>query len=116
MARKVKVNWYPGAKQKIMNAPNVITYAIARQTLDRTLPYIPKDTGRMRKTSMAAGVRGTAGHYYIGSYTKYAKYVWVMPNSTNWSEPGTFGRWYARIWKRQGKNITASCVERNKLQ
>ena len=36
MAKKVKVNWYPGAKQKLLNAPNVITYTIARQTLDKT--------------------------------------------------------------------------------
>ena len=97
LATSIDFNWMPGAQKKILNAGNVITYAVARQTLDRTFPHIPKLTGKMRKTSMAAGVRGQNGDHYIGSYTKYAKYVWVKPKSTNWSEPNTFGKWYEEI-------------------
>ena len=92
----VKVNWYPGKKKEVLEASDKIMYSIARQTLDRTFPHIPmsrrKGVVHMRQTSMSAGVRGSDGNYYIGSYTDYAKYVWVMPRTTNWTEPGTFGK------------------------
>ena len=116
LATSIDFNWTPGAQKKILNAGNVITYAIARQTLDITFPHIPKLTGKMRKTSMAAGVRGQNGDYYIGSYTNYAKYVWAKPKSTNWSEPNTFGKWYEEIWKKQGKSIVDSCIGRYSLK
>ena len=116
LATSIDFNWTPGAQKKMLNAGNVITYATARQTLDITFPHIPKLTGKMRKTSMAAGVRGQNGNYYIGSYTNYAKYVWVKPKSTNWSEPNTFGKWYEEIWKKQGKSIVDSCVGRYSLK
>ena len=116
LATSIDFNWTPGAQKKILNAGNVITYAIARQTLDITFPHIPKLTGKMRKTSMAAGGRGQNGDYYIGSYTNYAKYVWIKPKSTNWSEPNTFGKWYEEIWKKQGKSIVDSCVGRYSLK
>ena len=116
LATSIDFNWTPGAQKKILNAGNVITYATARQTLDITFPHIPKLTGKMRKTSMAAGVRGQNGDYYIGSYTNYAKYVWIKPKSTNWSEPNTFGKWYEEIWKKQGKSIVDSCVGRYSLK
>lgn len=116
LATSIDFNWTPGAQKKVLNAGNVITYATARQTLDITFPHIPKLTGKMRKTSMAAGVRGQNGNYYIGSYTNYAKYVWVKPKSTNWSEPNTFGKWYEEIWKKQGKSIVDSCVGRYSLK
>ena len=116
LATSIDFNWTPGAQKKILNSGNVITYAVARQTLDIAFPHIPKLTGKMRKTSMAAGVRGQNGDYYIGSYTNYAKYVWVKPKSTNWSEPNTFGKWYEEIWKKQGKSIVDSCVGRYSLK
>ena len=116
LATSIDFNWTPGAQKKILNAGNVITYAVARQTLDITFSHIPKLTGKMRKTSMAAGVRGQNGDYYIGSYTNYAKYVWIKPKSTNWSEPNTFGKWYEEIWKKQGKSIVDSCVGRYSLK
>ena len=65
----------------------------------------------MRQTSMAAGVRGSNGDYYIGSYTDYAKYVWVMPNTTNWTEPGTFGPWYQEIYTKQQKSIARTAPQ-----
>ena len=116
LATSIDFNWTPGAQKKILNAGNVITYATARQTLDITFPHIPKLTGKMRKTSMAAGVRGQNGDYYIGSYTDYAKYVWIKTKSTNWSEPNTFGKWYEEIWKKQGESIVDSCVGRYSLK
>ena len=111
-----KVIWNLKAKKELLEAPNKITYGIARQTLDRAYTIIPKDTGRMRQTSTSAGVRGTDGNYYIGSYNSYALRVWKMPNSTNWSEPGTNNKWYKRTWKKYGKTIQQNVVERYKLK
>lgn len=112
----IDFQWESGVQKTILDRGNLITYAVARQTLDITYPHIPKDTGKMRKTSMAAGVRGFDGDYYIGSYTKYAAKVWVMPKTTNWSEPNTFGKWYQEIWKKQGKSIIENCVRRYELK
>ena len=112
--------WNPGAKNKILEAPNNITYGIAQITLDLSFNHIPlskgKGRGKLRQTSKSAGVRGTDGDYYIGSYTNYAKYVWVMPKSTNWSEPGTFGKWYEETWKKQNKTIAKLAIDKGGLE
>ena len=112
----VSVKWEPGAKMALMSAPDKMMYAIARQTLDRSLVHIPFKSGKMRQTSMAAGIRGSNGNYYIGSYTDYAKYVWVMPRNTNWSEPGTFGKWYQETYKKFMKNIVSISIKENELK
>lgn len=112
----VSVKWEPEAKMALMSAPDKMMYAIARQTLDRSLVHIPFKSGKMRQTSMAAGIRGSNGNYYIGSYTDYAKYVWVMPNTTNWTEPGTFGKWYQEIYTKQKKSIVGIAIKENKLK
>lgn len=112
----VKVNWYPKKKKELLDASDKIMYSIVRQTLDRTFPHIPLKSGKMRQTSMAAGVRGSNGDYYIGSYTDYAKSVWVMPKSTNWTEPGTFGKWYQKIYTKQKKSIVGIAIKENELK
>lgn len=112
----VKVNWYPGKKKEVLEASDKIMYAIARQTLDRSLIHIPFKSGKMRQTSMAAGVRGSDGNFYVGSYTDYAKYVWVMPRKTHWSEPGTFGKWYQETYKKFMKNIVSISIKENELK
>lgn len=111
-----EVQWNAKNKRRLLSQGNLITYAVARQVLDISIPNIPKKTGKMRSTSSSAGVRGTEKNYYIGSYTKYAKDVWVMPKNTNWSEPNTFGKWYGVVWRKQGKSIVENCVERYKLK
>jgi hypothetical protein len=116
MADNVKVNWYPGKKKEVLDASDKIMYSIARQTLDKSLVHIPFKSGKMRQTSMSAGVRGSNKNYYIGSYTNYAKYVWFMPSTTNWSEPGTFGKWYQKIYTRQKKNIVGIAIKENELK
>lgn len=116
ISTEIDFRWVPGAKKKILNTGNLITYAVARQTLDISYTSIPKKTGKMRKTSTRAGVRGSSGNYYIGSYTKYAKYVWVMPKNSKWTEPNTFSKWYEVIWKKRGKNIVLNCIGRYELK
>ena len=122
MADDIVVKWSPGAQNKLLNVyPDTIVYQVARMTLDMSYTTIPlsnrKNAGQLRRTSMAAGVRGSNKNYYIGSYTDYAKYVWVMPDeSTHWSTPETHSKWYKRYWEKTGKNIINTVVERNKLK
>ena len=122
MDEDVIVKWSPGAQDKLINQyPDKIVYQIASMTLDMSYTTIPlsnrKGRGKLRQTSKAAGVRGSNKDYYIGSYTNYAKYVWVMPDeSTHWSTPGTHSKWYKRYWEQTGKNIINTVVERNKLK
>lgn len=117
---KVEAKWYGGKKKELLDLPNKVMYSVARQTLDLTYPHIPLATyvnaGKLRQSSISAGVRGDNGNYYIGSYTDYAKYVWKMGAGTNWSTPGTYGKWYEEVWKKQGKQITTQAIERNKLK
>lgn len=114
------VKWYPGKKQQLLQYSDKILYSVARLTLDASYQTIPLakyvNSGRLRLSSMQGGVKGSNNNYYIGSYTSYAKYVWVMGDNTNWSTPGTNGKWYARVWKKQGKALLKTAIERNKLK
>lgn len=113
------VKWYAGKKEEVKQVSDKIMYAVARITLDLSYTNIPlsnsKGRGKLRQTSMSAGVRGSEGNYYIGSYTNYAKYVWNMKD-VNWSTPNTFGKWYEENWKRNRTNIMNQAIERNKLK
>lgn len=86
-------------------------YMIARETLDRSETKIPKDTGKMRTSSMSGGVKGTNGNYYIGSYTEYAKYVWSM-TPHHWSEPGTTNQWFIRTLNESGASIVDNALNK----
>lgn len=114
------VKWYSGKKQQIEQVSNKVMYEIARETLDVSFTHIPlstnKNAGKLRQSSTGGGVKGDGCNYYIGSYTNYAKYVWSMGNDTNWSTSDTFGKWYGETWKKQGRQILTSAVERNKLK
>ena len=108
-----KLTWNNSEKKKLEEVSNIVPYEVARQTLDLTYSHIPKDTGKMRQTSMSAGVRGSNGNYYIGSYTGYAMDVWLKPKGTHWSEPDTFAKWYEVIWKSKGDMILKNALKRN---
>lgn len=118
MIEEVIIKWEPGALEKLTKTtPDKIMYQIARTTLDLVMPTIPERTGKMKKTSLSRGVTGSNGHYRIGSYTKYAKYVYVMDNKrTNWTTPGTNSYWFREYWLKHGKGIAAMVVEENKLK
>lgn len=111
---ELSVEFKPNEKTQrgLKKIPDVVLYTVARQVLDMSLTSIPKDTGRLRGSSMSAGVRGGNGDYYIGSYTDYASSVWKMPDSTNWTEPGTHGEWYLRTMKEKGEVIVNNAVSR----
>lgn len=113
--------WNPGAKKQIEEYPPKVMYAIASITLDRAYPTIPlrligTNAGKLRATSKAKGVRQEGNNFYIGSFTNYAARVWKLPDSANFSTPGTSGKWYEKIWKKEGKNIASQAMGRNELK
>ena len=113
----VQVLWEKGAYNKItQEVPDKIVYETARETLDLVYPTIPENTGKMKRSSLARGVQGSNKNYRIGSYTDYASYVYVMPPKTHWTTPGTNAYWFSDYWKKHGKTIFNSVVERNKLK
>lgn len=103
-------------EQKLKKIPNEVLFAVAKQTLDFSIPSIPMSVGKatsgtLRRTSVQGGVRQCDGGYYIGSFTDYATRVWNLDdNTTNWSTPGTHSQWYARTLKNKGKVILDNAV------
>lgn len=93
----------------LKKVPDRVIYAVARQTLDLAYSTIPRDTGKLRTSSMAGGVKGGNGNYYIGSYTGYASYVWTM-EGVHWTTSGTNNKWYARTLERHGQTITMNAI------
>lgn len=117
---KYKVVWNTGAKEKIMKVPELAMYFIARKTLDKTYPHIPLSAevnrGRLRASSLAYGVQKQGNKYTIGSATYYASKVWNYGEGTHWTTPGTFGKWYDRIWKENGNAIANMAITKYKLK
>lgn len=110
----IQVLWEKGAYDKITKeVPDKVVYEIAETTLNLSFPIMPERTGKMKRTSLARGVQGGNGNYKIGSYTNYASYVYVMPENTHWTTPGTEAYWFRNTWQKYGKSIMQEAVERN---
>lgn len=110
--------WNPKVKNGLKVLPDHILYSIAKQTLDLSVPITPMSnkvghSGTLRRSSISGGVRGSNGDFYIGSYTNYAKYVWNMPQSTNWTTPGTNNKWFARALKQHSQTIINNAINQN---
>lgn len=116
MNESVTLKWAPGAKQKLLNdIPDKLVYEVARMTLDQVIPTIPERTGKTRRSTTAGGVRGGDKEYYIGSYTDYAIYPYVMDNdTTHWTTPGTNSYWFKEYWLKHGKSILSTVIKENK--
>jgi hypothetical protein len=39
-----------------------------------------------------------------------------MPESTNWTTPGTDSQWYKKYWEKHKTMIVKNALERNKLK
>ena len=114
---EVKAEFEPNLKTQngLKNLPNAFLYTVAKETLDMTdsLQYFPVKRGVLERTSMAVGVKGTEGGYYIGSFTEYASRVWDLPQeTTNWTNPNTKSKWYAYTLKNYGQLIIDTAIER----
>ena len=119
---EISVRLVPNTKTQsgLKRIPDRVIWNVARDTLDKArsteiIPMSPPGTktrGRLRSTSMAGGVRGSNGNYYIGSYTGYASHVWNMPDSTNWTTSGTNNKWYTRTLQRHGATIINNAINK----
>ena len=115
MSVSVEVRLNPNLERTLTQVSDKMIYAIAKETLTQSESVIPLRTGKMRRSSIQAGVKGSNKDYYIGSYTKYASRVWNFPDNTNWTTPGTNNRWYERVCKEKGgvcngnKNLALFC-------
>ena len=107
-----KIEWNKPVLRGLQLISDKGVYMIARETLDRSETKIPKDTGRMRTSTMSGGVKGSSGNWYIGSYTDYASSDWKMPDSTNWSEPNTNNQWFIRTLNEQGASIVDTALSK----
>lgn len=103
--------------KEIKNLPDKVIYKIARKTLDMTQIHIPKSAipnhaGTLRKTTMANGVRGHSGDWYLSSTTNYASRVWNLPDKgTNWTTDGTHSKWFEWALKEYKTQIVNSSIE-----
>lgn len=111
----VSVKLNPKLEPTLTQVSDKMIYAIAKETLTQSESVIPLRTGKMRKSSITAGVKGSNRDYYIGSYTSYATHVWNLPDNTNWTTPGTNNRWFERTLREKGQMIIINAVGRNKL-
>lgn len=116
MIETVELKWTPGVQKELTETiPDEIIQEVARDTLELTYPTIPELTGKMKRETKAGGVRGSNGEYWIGSYTKYAKYVYIKDNNkTKWTTPGTNSYWFREYWQKHGKGIIEMVLERNR--
>lgn len=95
-------------------------YAIARKTLDASIPRTPQFSRKMRMAT--SGFHGVgvekigSKEYQIGSATDYASTVYMYPEATHWTTPGTNNRWFIRTWETLGKNITKIVLSKEKLK
>lgn len=88
-------------------------YMIARETLDRnnSSEITPWKTGKMSRSAMSGGVKGSNGHYYIGNYTDYASSVWKMTN-VNWTNPKSENQWFMRTLQRNQVSIVDTALKK----
>lgn len=112
-----KIEWNKTVLNGLKRIPDDILYTTAKQTLDLSQPIIPKSNiknhaGTLRRATASGGVRGGSGDYYIGSYTNYAKYVWKMPSSTNWTTPNTNNKWFVRALKEHQATIIDNAINK----
>lgn len=116
-----KLDWDKKTKKGLERIPKEILVAVAKQTLDMSIPMIPMSntkghSGTLRRSSGRgeSGVHLTSDGCYIGSFTNYASSVWKMNDTTtNWTTPGTHSQWFARTLKRNGTTIINNAINQS---
>ena len=107
----VELKWNSKVYNGLKKIPDDILYEIARETLTYSYPIIPKDTYTMARQTIANGVRGGNGDFYLKSSPGYAKYVWNMEN-VNWTTSGTNNKWFVRALKKHGATIIDGSIKK----
>lgn len=118
---RYEVKWNLQNKKKFEDTPNKIMYFIARKTLDMTIPAVPWNTGRMRRSTSAFRGLGVVpegdNKYIIGSDTEYARKVYLYNDATtHWTTPGTHSHWFSRTWKEKHDVIEQMAVKKYELK
>lgn len=115
------VEFIPNKKTEnyLMTVGDKVAYKVARITLDLTIPHVPMSrgkptSGKLRRSTMSYGVKGSNGNYTIGSTSKYAKYVYVMGENTHWTTPKTYGHWFHRTFKEKQKVIFKNAIDQSR--
>lgn len=101
---------------KINKYVDLVVYGVARNTLDYTIaehrfPYL---SGNLEMSAIAEGVRQEGDKaYYLGAEgADYAVDVWDMPQeSTNWTNPDTYSRWYATVYNNKREIIMQNAID-----
>ena len=108
----------PMPVKEINNYMDKIVFAIARATLDFTntghrFPYL---TGELNISSMAEDVvKESFGTYHLGARgVDYAPKVWNYPQSTNWTNPNTYAKWYETEFEKDKTIIVNSAIKQVK--
>lgn len=120
----VQFKWGAGYPKRLTTTADNMIKQVAKMTLDASIPITPMSatpghSGTLRKATIGfhgLGVIGSNGVYQIGSATDYASKVYVYPDSTNWTTPGTGNQWFAKTWKRRGKSISKIAISKYKLK
>lgn len=98
---------------KLNKVNDVITYVVARQTLDvvGSSEATAYRSGETQRSMYSNGVQADAQGYYIGDFTNYASRVYKMKN-VNWTNKKTRPQWFHTIWQEQGELILDNCIRR----
>ena len=114
-----RVEFIPDKRtEKVLNSVgDKVTYAVARMTLDYSMTIIPMSrgkatSGQLRRSTSVYGVRGSNGNYTIGSVTSYAKCVYNMPDTNNFTIKGTHGHWFHTVFKEKHNLMLKNAIDR----
>jgi hypothetical protein len=90
-----------------------VVYNTADITLQRTEPHIPVRSKHMYDDIFARGVQGHNKVYTLGvNETPYAKYVWKMPQSTDWTNKRSYAKWFITEFRNEQEKIMNMAVNR----
>lgn len=91
---------------------------IARATLDftNTGHHFPYLTGNLNECSLSEGVvKEGFGSYHLGARgADYAPKVWNYSQSTNWTNPSTYAKWYITEFNKDKNVIVESAIRQAK--
>lgn len=127
MSVSATFKWNEKTKRQLEQAPEKIMRMIARETMDKSKPFVPSSegasytlpighrSGQTERSMFEKGVQGDfKSGFYIGNFTKYASYVYPM-KGVNWTKATTQTKWFEYTWTKYGKGIFNNAVKANKL-
>lgn len=103
--------------EKINTYTDLVVFGVARTTQDFTYSEsrFPRKTGNLERSSMAQPIRKEKDMIYCldnPSGATYGGYVWDMPqNTTNWTNPNTYSKWFATVYQNKKEVITQLAVD-----